>query len=103
MTPARKPRHGGAFPMLRYMPRNQVITIRVTQETADAIDAVRAGESRARWVAQLIADALNTTPRPVSPYGQEIRPETASRTCDHPRARVIKGFCYKCGSMVLPK
>lgn len=91
------------------MPRSETIAIRVTPETLQAIDAARGGMSRARWVGELIAAELNRDPAAAGTV--ELNTGTATtgnasvkiEVCTHPRARVIKGFCYRCGSMVLPK
>ena len=96
MTPRMgTPATAGVFRTLRHMPRNQAITIRVSEETAQAIDALRGGESRSQWVGSLVDAALESSEQPkpgkTAPIG----------SCSHPRARVIKGFCYRCGSMVI--
>jgi hypothetical protein len=88
------------------MPAKIVISIRVTPETATAIDAARAGLSRARWVENLISGTLEDERgeielrRAVDTDFTEARSATR---CTHPRARVIKNFCYRCGSMVITK
>lgn len=77
-----------------------VINIRVPEETAQAIDQARAGQSRAAWVAGLIDAALAAAEDPPVEYrseSQRRRVEATSGKCPHPRARVIKGFCYACG------
>jgi hypothetical protein len=92
--------------------RDNVISVRVSAETASKLDDVRGGQSRARWVADLIDHVLNaaTAAMPTeetapghTPTGTTAGTPRAQTACDHPRARVIKGFCYKCGGMVLPK
>lgn len=75
------------------MPR-VVISVRVSEQTARAIDQMRGATARARWVEDLIEEA-------VTPPMAATAPRFSG--CDHPRARVIKGFCYKCGTMVLPR
>lgn len=67
------------------------IPLRVSQDLADSIDTVRGMRTRQEWVTDAIDHAL-----------QEAKP-TAKRKvvdsgeCPHPRGRVIKGFCYRCG------
>lgn len=80
-----------------------VISVRVDTTTADAIDGARGGMSRSRWVEQLIEDALGGDQQEPMTATARKTPKDATAGCDHPRARVIKGFCYKCGSLVLPK
>lgn len=66
------------------------IPLRVTQDTADSIDTVRGGRTRQQWIADAIDHALH-----------EAKPAAKRKVdpgaCPHPRARVIKGFCYRCG------
>ena len=85
------------------MPR-VVISVRVSEQTAAAIDKARGGTSRARWAEDVIGAALDRD-EPMGAAAATPRAEAAPRAggCDHPRARVIKGFCYKCGSMMVPK
>jgi len=74
--------------------------IRVSEETAQAIDHARGGQSRAGWVSDLIDAALAAGGDPPVEYrsgSQRKRAEAAGGKCPHPRARVIKGFCYACG------
>jgi len=70
-----------------------IIPVRVPEDVAQAIDNARAGQSRSAWVADLI-DAALTEAAPVKKTS-----DTKDRRsgCPHPRARVIKGFCYACG------
>ncbi len=71
-----------------------IIPVRVPEDVAQAIDRARAGQSRSSWVADLIDAALTeTTP------AAKTKSDTKERRsgCPHPRARVIKGFCYRCG------
>jgi len=82
------------------MPRNNVITVRVSTETTDADDAVRGTASRSAWVEGLIAAELGRAREPKA--GTASTDPAAPGRCPHPRGRVIKGFCYRCGSMVLP-
>jgi hypothetical protein len=85
------------------MARREVISVRVDEGTAQAIDQVRGSASRAKWVEGLISDTLEDGPARLM-AGEEMIPASKVReagACNHPRARVIKGFCYRCGSMVL--
>jgi len=88
------------------MARREVISIRVSEGTAQAIDQVRGGTSRAKWVEELIVSELDDS-REEAELAKAIDTDFAearkTERCNHPRARVIKGFCYRCGSMVLPK
>jgi hypothetical protein len=73
-----------------------VIGIRVSETVAEAIDAARGGMSRAAWVEDLIGPALGITVNGNS--NPEKKRNTESDTCPpHPRGRVVKGFCYRCG------
>lgn len=99
--------------------KQETIYLRVDAQTAAAIDAARGTSSRARWVAGLIDAALvpkqDTSPVEFTPDTAPTvitdptvatvprdRTETTGTTapCSHPRARVIKNFCYRCGRMV---
>lgn len=71
-----------------------IIPVRVPEDVAQAIDTARAGQSRSAWVADLIDAALTeTAPATTTNVTQKER----RSGCPHPRARVIKGFCYACG------
>lgn len=104
MTPRMgTPATAGVFRTLADMTK-QVISIRVTPETAAAIDTARAGESRARWVENLIAATLDEQREDTEvrkAVGTDFAEARNVGLCNHPRARVIKGFCYRCGSMVI--
>ncbi len=66
------------------------ITVRVSEKEAAEIDVARGGQSRASWVAVAITTALNAAkPAP--------KRKVEAGACPHPRGRVIKGFCYRCG------
>jgi hypothetical protein len=77
-----------------------IINVRVSDEVAQAIDSARAGQSRASWVAGAIEMALGVEMAlgnvPAEPQPGKKRVQETGR-CPHPRARVIKGFCYACG------
>lgn len=80
--------------------KNVVFNVRVSEETAQAIDKARAGQSRSAWVADVIdAELAAGTEPPVElrSKSQQRRVAAESGKCPHPRARVIKGFCYACG------
>ena len=66
------------------------IPLRVPQDIADSIDTVRGTRTRQQWVADAIELALHEAkPAPK----RAVDPGA----CPHPRGRVIKGFCYRCG------
>ena len=74
-----------------------VFNVRVSEDTAAAIDKARGGQSRSAWVADAIDAALTG---PGLMLGEEIIPARkvkAAGACPHPKARVIKNFCYACG------
>jgi len=72
-----------------------VIPVRVSEPKAAAIDAARGDTARSVWVEGAI-DAelarLDAASRP-APAVRQGKPDD----CPHPKARVIKGFCYACG------
>lgn len=78
------------------------MTLRLDVETVDQIDQARGSRTRHGWIEDAIVSALAVG------RGEQVIPaevvKTAGRpahrgtdTCPHPRARVIKGFCYACG------
>jgi hypothetical protein len=80
--------------------KNVTFNVRVSVETAQAIDQARAGQSRSAWVADAIDAALSAGEDPpveLRSKSQQRRVAAESGKCPHPRARVIKGFCYACG------
>ena len=100
------PPTGGVFRTLRYMPSSKVvISIRLSPETVEAVDAARGSVSRTRWVETVVSEAVAPMDETETIRGTVPTPGAATKDhtarCDHPRARVIKGFCYRCGSMVL--
>jgi hypothetical protein len=66
------------------------ISVRVPAAVAEEIDAARGGQTRTAWVEAAIDAAL-----------REAKPAARRKVdpgeCPHPRGRVIKGFCYRCG------
>lgn len=78
-----------------------VISVRVAEADAEAIDVVRGSLSRAVWAEMVIADALAEANRPGTLRLSPKHKQQEGETCPpHPRGRVIKGFCYRCGSLV---
>lgn len=80
--------------------KSVVFNVRLSEQTAAALDQVRGGQSRSAWVADLIeAEVASRADPPVEfrSESQRRRVEATSGKCPHPRARVIKGFCYACG------
>lgn len=80
--------------------KNVVFNVRVSEETAQAIDQARAGQARSAWVAEAIDAALAAGGDPPVEFrskSQQRRVAAESGKCPHPRGRVIKGFCYACG------
>lgn len=80
--------------------KSVTFNVRVSEETAQAMDRARAGQSRSAWVAGVIESALamwDETPVEFRSKSQQRRVTAESGKCPHPRARVIKGFCYACG------
>lgn len=84
-----------------------IIPVRVPEDVAQAIDKVRAGQSRSSWVTGAIDAALREAKRESGPPPPEVISEAIvpleggkKQHCPHPRARVIKGFCYRCGKPV---
>lgn len=77
--------------------RDVTLACRVTADIAAAVEeaCARLGVSRSAWLESLVRDAVGQ-PAPVSP-GRHAR---VPGSCPHPKARVIKGFCYACGTMV---
>lgn len=72
------------------------ITIRVPGDVAEAIDEARGGLSRSAWVESLVEVAL--TPAQTKKSAAENKRIRESTSCPpHPRGRVVKGFCYRCG------
>lgn len=79
------------------MARTTSISARLTDEQLDRLDELcaRMNVSRAGWLSALVADALSqAAPARSGRHGR------VPSDCPHPRARVIKGFCYACGRMV---
>lgn len=72
-----------------------IIPVRVPEDVAQKIDSARGGQSRSGWVSDLIDAALTETDAP--PKKTNDAPKERRSGCPHPRARVIKGFCYACG------
>ena len=71
------------------------IPLRVSQDIADSIDAVRGTRTRQEWVADAIALALHEA-KPA----RRVRAGKEGDACPpHPKGRVIKGFCYRCGQL----
>jgi hypothetical protein len=68
-----------------------VISVRVSEAEAEAIDGVRGGLGRAAWVETVVEAALR--------QGETAKKKVKrdADACPHPRGRVIKGFCYRCG------
>jgi hypothetical protein len=71
-----------------------IFNVRVSEQVAEAIDQARAGQSRSAWVADAIDRMLTGDPEPAVEQKKQVRDPDR---CPHPRARVIKGFCYRCG------
>lgn len=71
-----------------------IIPVRVPEDVAAKIDSARGGQSRSAWITDLIDAALGETAPQKKTY--DTLKERRSG-CPHPRARVIKGFCYACG------
>jgi len=67
------------------------IPVRVSQDIADSIDTVRGSRTRQQWVADAIDHALHEA----KPAARRRKEDDGA--CPHPRGRVIKGFCYRCG------
>jgi hypothetical protein len=67
------------------------IPVRVSQDVADSIDTVRGSRTRSQWVADAIDYALHEA----KPAARRRKEDDGA--CPHPRGRVIKGFCYRCG------
>lgn len=83
-----------------------VVSVRLTQQAAEQIDQARGSRSRAAWIEEAISAALEDKQADSELAKAEATGFAEARktgACTHPRARVIKGFCYRCGSMVLPK
>lgn len=107
---------------LRSSDLTKSVTVRMTpQELAD-LDVARGQVSRSEWLRRILLGAeprlsgeysIDTLPRPVAAAGCQAlsRPEPTEvpapaetrapsrqqRSCPHPKARVIKGFCGACG------
>jgi hypothetical protein len=80
--------------------KNVVFNVRVPEDVARAIDEARAGQSRSSWVAGVIDEKLAAGENPPVEFrskSERKRVEEGLGSCPHPRARVIKGFCYRCG------
>ncbi len=74
------------------------ITVRLPEPIAAAVDAARGGQTRTAWVEEAIYAALAEAKQAVPTAS---RKREAGDTCPpHPKGRVIKGFCYRCGSLV---
>jgi hypothetical protein len=74
----------------------QIISVRISDETAQAIDQARGSQPRSAWLLDLIAPALGEPVYTKSQPGKKRN--TESETCPpHPKGRVLKGLCYRCG------
>lgn len=78
------------------------MSARVSEAEAQLIDAARGIEERGVWLrrAALAAAERQRPPaghadRQAEACGQNLA--AARGDCSHPKARVIKGFCYACG------
>ena len=78
------------------MGKKVVIPVRVSEEMAGQIDARRGGQSRSQWVVDSIVVAMLAADDPPPAKAEKKQPRDPDK-CPHPRGRVIKGFCYRCG------
>jgi hypothetical protein len=75
--------------------RVRSVTAKFSDDELAWVDRACGGRSRSEWLRALALDAA-------VPRASEVarRSPAAVPACDHPRGRVIKGFCYRCGRMV---
>lgn len=73
-----------------------VIPVRVSESMAEAIDAARGSVGRSPWFEKLAAEVLGETVHEKAKPGIS-RTQDSADCPPHPKGRVIKGFCYRCG------
>jgi hypothetical protein len=69
--------------------KTQVVSARITADEAVLMDEIRGATDASVWVENLIRAELQR-------HAAASR-QTAPGDCPHPKGRVIKGFCYRCG------
>lgn len=69
-----------------------MISVRVPEDVATAIDKARGARSRSSWAEQVLTERVD--PARTQPPRKQV---DTPRCPPHPRGRIIKGFCYRCG------
>lgn len=70
--------------------KTSTVSARLSPAEAEILDQARGGLTRSAWIETLIRAELQRFTRAQPPREGD---------CPHPPRRVIKGFCYACGSM----